>query len=179
MKKTEAKRHQILNMLADHLLEEGLQKASLRQLAAAADMSDRMLLHYFTNKEELLTGALTLVAERLKTILDSAQSQPMPFVTLLPHLAQMIRDDRIQPFMRIWLELVTLAAGGEVTYRQIAKQICDSYLDWIAASLAVKRAEDRRAKAALVLATLEGFVLLDGLGSRDLIDHALEALTMV
>lgn len=57
MEKTEAKRQLILNQIADHLLAAGLKDASLRHLAAAIGASDRMLLHYFVDKDELMTAA--------------------------------------------------------------------------------------------------------------------------
>lgn len=62
MRKADTRRQQILERLADHVLAHGMQAASLRPLAAAAGTSDRMLLHYFADKEELITATLALVA---------------------------------------------------------------------------------------------------------------------
>ncbi|MFY8208820.1 MAG: TetR/AcrR family transcriptional regulator, partial [Caulobacter sp.] len=42
-------RARVIAVLADHLLATGLSQASLRQLAAAAGVSDRMLLYYFAD----------------------------------------------------------------------------------------------------------------------------------
>jgi AcrR family transcriptional regulator len=162
--------------LADYLLAHGLQRVSLRQLAAAAGTSDRMLLHYFANKEELLTAVLVLVAERLVALLESARSEPMPFRVLIPNLAGMIRDPHVRPYLRLWLELVAFAAGGEEPYRRIATQICDAFLSWIAAALQVEREEERMPMASLAFATIEGLVLMDALDNDTLITNALDAL---
>lgn len=164
MKKGDARRQQILERLADHVLAEGLQGASLRPLAAAAGTSDRMLLHYFVDKESLLTAALTLVTQRLIVLLEHARAEPLPLQSLLPQLAVILKDERIQPYMRLWLELVTFAAGGKEPFRAIAQQICSTFVTWIAAALQVEREEDREPLAALTLAIVEGLVVFDALG---------------
>lgn len=164
MKKGELRRQQLLERMADHVLAHGLQGASLRPLAAAVGTSDRMLLHYFTDKEALLTATLTLVTQRLIAVLESARADPLPFQTLLPHLAGMMQDVRIQPYMRLWLELIAFAAGEKEPFRSIAQHICTTFLNWIASALAVEREEERAPLAALTLAIVEGFIVFDALG---------------
>ena len=164
MKKAEVRRKQLLESLADHLLAEGLQSASLRPLAAAAGTSDRMLLHYFADKEELLTATLNVVTQRLIVLLNSIRADPMPFHSLLPHLAAMIKDVRIQPYLRLWLELVTFAAGEKEPFRSIARHIFTTFLNWIASALHVENEQEREPLAALTLAIVEGLVLFDALG---------------
>lgn len=169
MTKIEERKQIITEKIADHLLAHGMKNASLRPLAAVAGTSDRMLLHYFANKEELMTATLLLVTERLMAILSNTQSEQLPFQILLPHLAKMISDPHIRPYLRLWLELAASAAGGEEYYRTIARQICDIFFDWIASALKVEREEDRISLAAFAFATIEGFVLLDMLGYDSLI----------
>lgn len=73
MEKTEIKRQLILNEIADYLLASGMKISQLRQLAAAIGTSDRMLLHYFSDKEELMSAALNLVARQLIDMLESTR----------------------------------------------------------------------------------------------------------
>ena len=47
------RRGELLDRMAAHLLAHGLEGANLRPLARAAGTSDRMLLYYFADKEEL------------------------------------------------------------------------------------------------------------------------------
>jgi AcrR family transcriptional regulator len=164
MKKGELRRQQILERLADHVLAHGLQGASLRPLAVAAGTSDRMLLHYFADKEELLTATLTLVTQRLVALLEQARAEPLPFDALLPLLAEQIRDERIQPYMRLWFELVALAAHDKEPFRSIARQILSTFVDWVAAALLAERAEEREQLATLTLTLVEGIALFDALG---------------
>jgi AcrR family transcriptional regulator len=176
MEKTEAKRQIIIEKIADHLLVNGMRGASLRKIAAAVGMSDRMLLHYFVNKEELMTSALTQVTARLVRILESARLEQMPFQVLLPQLAEMMKDPQVRPYLRLSLELVALAAEKRESYRAIARKIWNDFFGWIASALQVKREKDRIPLAALAFATTEGFMLLDALDCGSIITEALEGI---
>ena len=176
MSKADAKKQIIIEKLADHLLQHGMKESSLRQLAAAADMSDRMLLHYFTNKDELLTATLILINARLITMLDSTSSAQMPLKILLPHLAQLIKNPLISPYLRLWLELIPLTAAENEPYLAIAKQICDTFFGKLTSMLKVEREEDRTTFASMAFAIIEGFVLLDALGLDTHITNALKGI---
>lgn len=176
MEKTEARRRAILQKIADHLLEQGMKGSSIRPLAAAAGISDRMLLHYFENKEEVMTAALQLIAGRMVFLLNSARSAPMPFHTLMPHLAGMLNDPHVRPYLRLWLELAALSASGEAAYQQVARQLGDYFYEWLAGELLVEKEEERAPLAALAFVTIEGFVFLDAIGQNALIERALNEI---
>jgi AcrR family transcriptional regulator len=176
MKKIKQKRQAILEKAADHLLAQGMKGASLRKIAAAAETSDRMLLHYFADKTDLMTAALTRLTERLVIILESARPEPMPFESFLAQMANMMKNPQIRPYLKISLELVALASQEKEAYRAIALRIWDDFLGWIASALEVDREEDRLPLAALAFATTEGFMLLDALGCHAIIAKALKGL---
>jgi hypothetical protein len=125
-----------------------------------------------------MTAALNLVAARMISILASAQSEQMPFKTLLPYLAGMIKDPGIRPYLRLWLELAALSAAEDESYRMVARQICDSFYDWILSVLKVEKEEDRAPMAALAFATIEGFVLLDALDYGSKVTSALKVIAL-
>jgi AcrR family transcriptional regulator len=50
-------RQVVTERLAGHLLATGLARTSVRQMAAAAGVSDRMLLYYFKDKAEVIAAA--------------------------------------------------------------------------------------------------------------------------
>jgi len=177
MKKTDLRRQLLTEKMADHLLAQGLAGASLRPLAAAAGTSDRMLLHYFENKEDLLEATLQLISQRLTALLEAVRSEPMPLEALLPLLAGMLKDPGVRPYLRIWLDLASRAAHGDTLYQNIGRNIGEGFFEWIAVALQVDREEDRWAVASLALATLEGLVLLDALGMDAKVEAALEGLT--
>jgi AcrR family transcriptional regulator len=173
----------VLNVFSDHfcIQTHGVytispESSSLRKLAAIVGTSDRMLLHYFADKEELMTGALTLVTERRVRILESARIEQMPFQVLLPNLAEMMNDPQVRPYLRLSLELVALAAEKKESYSAIARKIWNDFFGRIASALQVEREEDHIPLAALALATTEGFMLLDALGCGSIITNALEGI---
>ena len=176
MNKAEAKRHVVIEKTADHLLSHGIKEATLRKLAAAVGMSDRMLMHYFTDKEELVRSSLNLLTARLVGLLESARTEQMPFQKFLPYLSEMMKHPQVRPYLRLSLELAALSAEGVESYNIIARKICKDFLGWIASALQVEREEDRMPMAALAFATTEGFMVLDALGSGSIIAGALEGI---
>jgi AcrR family transcriptional regulator len=164
MKGQPAKRQEMLEQIADHVLSVGLTGLSLRPLAAAIGTSDRMLLYYFADKNELITETVIHVSNRLMVRLQSELFQPEPYEALLPKIHALLIQADYRPFMRIWFELVALAARNEEPFKTISCQIMDAFLEWVSAHLVVESEADRPARAALLLGTIEGFLLLNYVG---------------
>jgi hypothetical protein len=70
--------------------------------------------------------------------------------------------------MRLWLEIASRAARSEPLYSPVAGRIADGFAQWIAARLDPASASD----AALLLAAVEGIVVLDAAGRANLADSA-------
>lgn len=174
----ESRRQIVLERLTDHILSVGLAGTSLRPLAAAVGTSDRMLLYYFADKDELLGAALGLAAQRLLSLLDGSFPGRHRHDILLPRLAALVVSPLIKPYMRLWLEITAAAARGQEPFLGIAGRLSDGFLDWIAASLEVDREEERPAVAALLLSTLEGMILLDAIERGETVRAALAADTL-
>ncbi|QMW23931.1 TetR/AcrR family transcriptional regulator [Sandaracinobacteroides saxicola] len=162
MSKNDDRRAVLANALADHLLAQGLGAASLRPLAAAAGLSDRMLLYYFTDKADALGAALTVVATRMTALLAAqAGPQPLPFDLLLPRLRTVLLSDAAWPYMQLWLEIAALAARGDPLLRPLATPIAHGFLAWGRAQL---DSPDPDTDALKLLTILEGSILLKGVG---------------
>ena len=107
----ETRRKAAIVAMADHLLATGLKGASLRPMAVAAGTSDRMLLYYFADKEELLAATLAEIAGRMVPVLGaSVGPAPQPPERLLAEIVAAVGGSALQPFMQLWLELA--ARGG-------------------------------------------------------------------
>jgi len=173
----ESRREAVIDRLADHILQAGLSGSSLKALAAAVGASDRMLLYYFRNKDDLLTTALGRVAERLTHVLDAAAPpEPASFEALLATLAAAMGDPALKPYMEVWLELVAASARGTQPHRTISGAIADGFIAWAAQHLVAKDADERNAQAALFVATLDGLMLLDAAGRGDAAARAVAAI---
>lgn len=165
-----------LERMADHLLREGLSGASLRSLAAAAGTSNRMLLYYFRDKDELLGAVLDLLAARLQERLEAATAAAVrPYGALIAELWAAVRTDALRPYLQLWLELAAAAGRGEEPHRAAAARIADGFLAWVGGRLLADSEADRSAQAALLLATLDGLAMLVAAGHAEAADRALQA----
>jgi AcrR family transcriptional regulator len=167
MEKTQQKRQQLTEQMADYLLQHGFREFTLRSLGIATGTSDRMLLHYFADKRDLLTATLMLVSDRLIAGLQNIQPGRMSQQQLIQFLAELIGSPEITPYTNLWLELTAVAIREGEPYRSVAAQIADTFLDWIKLSLNAKDTPKRDESAAFVLAVVEGLVLLNAVGKSD------------
>jgi AcrR family transcriptional regulator len=167
-----------LERMGDHVLRMGLASASLRPLAAAAGTSNRMLLYYFADKEDLLGEVLRHLAARFFARLEEAgPPQRKPMAMLLAEVWHAVRTADLAPYMRLWLELAARAARGEEPHRSIAEGIARETLAWAAARLEAADEDEARAAAALLMATLDGMVLLAAVGHEAAAEAALSRLS--
>jgi AcrR family transcriptional regulator len=82
---TELRRTQILTGAAQVFAEKGFHKATTREIAQAAGISEGTIYNYFTTKRDLLVAMIGLLAsESLKPIIiDHPASDPKEFLTLI------------------------------------------------------------------------------------------------
>ncbi|WP_291734153.1 TetR/AcrR family transcriptional regulator [Bradyrhizobium sp.] len=172
----DTRREAAIERMADHVLREGLAGATLRPMAAAAGTSDRMLLYYFADKDEVLAETLTRIAHRLTAMLDAAMppGTRLPYYDLLVTLWAATGTDMLRPYMSIWIELAGAAARGMQPHAAIAHAIMSGFAAWAADHLDAPEA-GRDAQAALLIGTLDGLLLLAAAGRRDLAELALTA----
>lgn len=173
MKLPHEKREKMVGKLAAHLLRTGLSQASLRQLAAAAGVSDRMLLYYFTDKTEVLGLTMARIANGLAERLGNAipAGPRLPPAALIARAARFSIEAEMRPMMRLWIEVVAAAARREAPFEVIAQQVTQGFLEWIDQRLEAPIGADRQAIAATILAMIDGIALVAvctdaGLSSR-------------
>lgn len=177
MANRQIQREKVIQALTDHLLSHGLGQTSLRQLAAAAGTSDRMLLYYFADKADIMSTVLDRVAERFAQALDQAMPcERLPAEQLLMQASALVRTPEMRPTMRLWLDMVAAAARQEPPFPAIAADLLRQLMDWVEARLACPAGPARRQRAALLLAIIDGIVLFDMKGGSDEADAAAAAL---
>jgi AcrR family transcriptional regulator len=158
---------------ADHLLLHGFAASGLRALARAAGTSDRMLLYYFRDKEELLEAALAHIAGQLTLELAAAADGKLPVDALSRRIARRLLDDRLWPYMRLWLEMASRAAHGDPLCRRLGEALGRGFLAWGEAQLESADDAARAGEAARLFAMIEGLVLLKSLGLDDVVAAAI------
>ena len=179
MKIRNDRREAAIERMADHVLSKGLGAATLRPLAAAVGVSDRMLLYYFADKEELLTVTLDRIAGRMIAQLDHAiPVEPRkPFPVLLEQVWAAMASERLQAFMPLWLDLASGAARGTQPHRDIAGRIADGFLTWVTVRLQPGGDGEPSTLAPLFLASIEGMYLLKAIGRSAFAGSAMSELT--
>ena len=174
MGKSGDKRTALLDKLADHVLAHGLSASSLRPLAKAAGTSDRMLLYYFADKDALIAAVLEVVAARMVTLLGVRRAPGvLPFTALRTQLLGIVFADDLWPYMRLWLEMASLAALGDPVFRLVGERIGRGFLAWGAAQLDSADDAAREVEAAQLLVAVEGTLVLRSLGLDDVAKRAL------
>lgn len=158
------RRAALLERMADHVLAEGLAGASLRPLAAAAGTSDRMLLYYFPDKDSILLGIFDVFAARFAALLAQADISPVSAEVLRARLWDLFNTPAAKPYIAVYLELCIAAGRGEQPHGQVAARIAEVFLPWATAQLDLADAAERRRAALLVLASVDGLILLAGSG---------------
>lgn len=172
--KTADRRAALLEALADHVLANGLAASSLRPLAAAAGLSDRMLLYHFKDKAEVIAATLGHLMGRFVGLMDvRAAPTPLPLAALQARMAALVLDDEFWPFLRLWLEIASMAARGDPFYRTVGAGMGRGFLAWGKAQLVSADDVARAADAARLFAMTEGLVVLRSVGLEDVCRQAL------
>lgn len=172
--KSDDRRAVLLDRMADHILTHGISASSLRPLAKAARTSDRMLLYYFSDKSEMVAATLEHIALRLGALLGAeGTSAPLPIDQLIPKLFALLSAEALWPYMRLWLEIASLAAKNDPVCRTVGEQIARGFLGWGAAQLDSPTPEAHAIDAAKLLVTIEGMMLLKSVGLDDVCRGAL------
>ncbi len=174
MTKSHDRRTEILNQLADYVLANGLIASSLRSLAKAAGTSDRMLLYYFKDKPEIIAATVEVIAARLVLRMDEMASPwPLPLDDLVEHLSAVLSHREFRPYMRLWLEIASLAALDDPFYAQVGEVIGRGFLTWGAGQLLAEDGRSHQRDAAQLLIMIEGIVFLNSIGLSDVVQTAI------
>lgn len=170
-------REQAIQMIAAHILKHGLPKTSLRQMAAAAEISDRMLLYYFRDKNDVLTTVLATIAASLSNRLERSlpADTPLPANKLLKQIALLTADAELRPYLHLGIELSASAVRGTEPFTTIARQVAEGYILWIEARLDIEDAMEKRGCAAMILGLIDGLAIISIVGKDGEFELALDA----
>jgi len=177
-----ARRNELLDAVAEYLLQHGLVDLSLRPLARAIETSPRMLLYHFGSKERLVVAALTRAREREMRLF----SEWAPNMGADENPEQLARrawawmsDPATEPFMRLFFEVYGIALQQPARYAGFLDHAVEDWLTALTEGLedaGVDRAAARRA-ATLIVALTRGLLLdLLATGDRERIDAAIDSL---
>ncbi|WP_219892504.1 TetR/AcrR family transcriptional regulator [Aquisediminimonas profunda] len=174
-------RERVVEKLSAHLLANGLAKMSLRQLAAAAGVSDRMLLYYFEDKAEVLSASLERIAGQMMASLERAlpEGQVFHVADFVSRAAGVAGQPEMRGFMRLWVEVIAAAARNEVPFAAISNQIIFGFQAWVESRLDLPDGVDRAGVALAIIALIDGLALIEICVGEQPMARAVRALAIL
>jgi AcrR family transcriptional regulator len=177
MAKPPLTKNDLLRAMAAHVLENGLNTASLRPMAEAAGTSDRMLIYHFRTKEDLISELLLFLAADLSGKLDQGlpEQRAQTCRDCITDIVALLRRTPYSAYMRLWLDIVSAAGQGSKMHAQVGHAMIGGYLDWLARRLP-SDTENITATAELMLTLIEGVIIMDAVGHSAIADRAIDSL---
>jgi AcrR family transcriptional regulator len=164
----------LLLAMAAHVRGTGLSGASLRPLARAAGTSDRMLIYHFGSKDRLIAALLAHLSDEMLGALGAALP-PRPAASeaaCLRAIVGLLRTPTFRPYLRVWLDILSAAGGGDTDHVAAMRRILGGQLDWIAARLPADIPDPRR-RGKEMLALIQGILVLEIAGMHKAADQAI------
>lgn len=158
-----------LDKMADHVLQNGLEAASLRPLAKAAGTSDRMLIYYFADKTGLISSILQTIASRLMQLMvDHGAQEALPYEACLQRTVSILSAEVFAPYLRLFLSVASLSALGNPLYRALGEQLGRAYFEWAKTQVLSVTDKQHAHDAAMLLQRVEGMIFLRAIGLDDI-----------
>ena len=121
----EGRRRAVLDRVIETVAAEGIGGRSLRDLAAAAGTSHRMLIHHFGSREDLLVAVVEEVERRQMSTLTELPTSPADAVAAM---WADLRRPELRPFERLFFECYARAAQGEEPFTRLLPTAVDGWL---------------------------------------------------
>ncbi|MBB3882476.1 TetR/AcrR family transcriptional regulator [Acetobacter oeni] len=154
------RRRELTERLVDLVLREGLGTMGLRGLAKALGTSDRMLIYYYSNKENLVSEVLGCLIGRLLVMFSAAgdgeRVEPGVFLTRALAAGE---APEVRPFMCVLSDVLSRGGRGERPYDGIASELVGSWTGFIRSR--ITETDAAPVVAIALLAIVEGMTVLE------------------
>jgi AcrR family transcriptional regulator len=165
----EKRRAELLERIVDYVYEHGVSQLSLRPLGKAVGCSPRLLLYFFSSKEELVTEVLAAAGSRQRALVSRLRIEHAAAPSeVCREIWKAISDPKSEALFRLFFEVYGLALQDRKRYSSFLKRIVADWLVFIAQPLlqAGVPETEAQAHATVILAGFRGF-LLDLCATRD------------
>jgi AcrR family transcriptional regulator len=119
-------RADLLNRVIAYLADAGVGDRSLRQIAAGAGTSHRMLIYHFGTRDALLVEVVRAVEERQRVVLAGLRSHTPREMAL--EFWRRLADPALAPYERLFFELYGAALAGRESVAPVLDGIVSSWL---------------------------------------------------
>ena len=147
------RRRALLDAVIEDAGRNGIGGRSLRDLAAAAGTSHRMLIHHFGSREELLLAVVEEVERRQVATLGDL---PADLADAVAVSWADLRRRELRPFERLFFECYARGAQGEEPFTRLLPAAIGGWLD---AAVEASGGTVDRSRVRLILAVTRGLLL--------------------
>lgn len=159
-------REALLERVIDHVARTGLADQSLRELAAGAGTSHRMLLYHFGSRAGLVAAVAGVVEAQQREAMEAMASEASTVAELQRRLWAQVSAPEVAPFVRLFFDVLGLALAGTPGTEAFRENLVRPWLDAAdGAAHAVGAAVDE-AELRLGMAVTRG-LLIDLLATGD------------
>ncbi|HLI94658.1 MAG TPA: TetR/AcrR family transcriptional regulator [Candidatus Baltobacteraceae bacterium] len=174
----EKRRAELLERIVDYVYAHGVSQLSLRPLGQAVGCSPRLLLYFFSSKEDLITEVLAAAGARQRVLVDRLRIEHAATPSeICREIWNAISDPKSESVFRLFFEIYGLALQDRKRYASFLKRVVTDWLLFIAQPLLQSGIpqEEAQAYSTVILAGFRGF-LLDLCATRDRkrIDYAVD-----
>lgn len=170
---------EILDAAVQVALDEGLLGLTYRSVGRSLGIADRTVVYYFPTKDALVLAVLERITEQLQDVLAGAlgESRHESAVLVERAWASLVTPDA-DPSIRILLETFGLAVRGQQPYPEVISGVLCTWTSWVADHLTGEPGT-RDARAAAVVATLDGLLFTRALAGDDAAAIAVTGLGLI
>jgi AcrR family transcriptional regulator len=116
----------LLDRVITYLADAGVGDRSLRQIAAGAGSSHRMLIYHFGTRDGLLVEVVRAVEERQRVALAALRSRTPREMAL--EFWRRLSDPALAPYERLFFELYGAALAGQESVAPVLEGVVTSWL---------------------------------------------------
>lgn len=149
-----------LDSALEFAMENGLDRVTLRPLAARLGTSDRMLIYHFGSRDRLLEAVAEHASQRLAVSLGEPNRGLSSAEECLALLRSLLVAPASLPFVRLYFEMLALAMREPGRFQQATMRVSEHWITLVTRWLEAAGVTAPRWTAAYVLATLEGLLVL-------------------
>jgi AcrR family transcriptional regulator len=160
-------RERLLERVIAHVATTGLADQSLRELAAGAGTSHRMLLYHFGSRPGLIAAIATEIeAQQRETLMALAAESTGP-ADLQRRLWAQVSSPEVAPFVRLFFDVLALALAGSPGTEEFRDHLVEPWLHEAEQAAHAVGIAPPREELRLGVAVTRG-LLIDALATGDL-----------
>lgn len=152
-------RQDILDCAVAVATEEGLSRLSFGRVAKFAGTSDRVVVYYFPNKQDMIGAVMQAIGGELQaTLAGAVPERAKDHIELCQAAWPTLSQPESARAFALFFEANGLAATGIEPYATMIPQMISAWIDWVTQHLDGPPAQ-RQVEAECTVALLDGLLL--------------------